>query len=44
MKRVLTLLGCTLLLVFAATAAADSPETGVVLRSIRCTESSDSSG
>ncbi len=31
MKRVLTLLGCTLLLVFAATAAADSPETGVVL-------------
>ena len=31
MKRVLTLLGCTLLLVFAAPVAADSPETGVVL-------------
>ncbi|MCE2558953.1 MAG: hypothetical protein J4F98_10165 [Acidobacteria bacterium] len=31
MKRVLTLLGCTLLLLFAAPVAADSPETGVVL-------------
>ena len=31
MKRVLTLLGCTLLLGFAAPVAADSPETGIVL-------------
>lgn len=31
MKRVMTLLGCTLLLVFAAPVAADSPETGIVV-------------